>query len=76
MIAVAAWDPGVQLLAVRQAGSLTSGFAFLYCIFTDRLIIYANFRKIIEDVLQAVGFSTAPIIVVRKHLLHRILDDS
>lgn len=57
MIAVAAWDPGVQLLAVLQAGSLTSGFTFLYCIFTDRLIIDANFRKIIENkYIKGCGF--------------------
>lgn len=49
MIRVAAWDPGVQLLAVLQTGCLTSGFTFLYPFFPDRVIIDANFRKIIED---------------------------
>lgn len=49
MITVAAWDPGVQLLAVLQTGCLTSGFTFLYPVFPDGVIIDANFRKIIED---------------------------
>lgn len=55
MITVAAWDPGVQLLAVLQTGCLTSDFIFLYPVFPDGIIIDANFRKIIEDkLLEAV----------------------
>lgn len=62
MITVAAWDPGVQLLAVLQTGCLTSDFIFLYPVFPDGIIIDANFRKIIEDkLLEAVCCSIAPV---------------